>query len=306
MIERICHGNNYLELPPLGRVGCMNALVQEHYIWHLHDTYIGVDASDELIQFKKEHPGIKIILYNLEHKYPQTSPGVLPNCSQGWLGYFKMVMEYVDEVWDFNIENYIYFRDIGHGAKFKFVPLRYTTYFERFDIYREPCYDLEFEAIFDTTIRMRLINTLSMPVNIDGQDRRVNYKICNTDDCRIKYREKVDARWGFDFPHYDFPETINCFRIFEYICLNRQPIVYDPYKITSKEYFGDLPIYIDELTVPVLYDVIHGTPRADVAERFRRMTYTPDAYEQYRRCIVNDFINTMGIQVPDTVLAPLF
>ena len=293
---------------PLSWIGSMDYLVKEHYTNHLHDVYIGINTSDEIRQFKLEHPETKTILYNLEHKYPQVKPGVVSNCNEYWSKYFRHLMLYIDEVWDFNIENYEYFRDIGYGEKFRFVPLRYTTYFEQFHIDHEPRYDFEFEATFDSYMRLRTLNELAIPIKIkdSGKEVRVNYKICNVEDHKVKYLEKLDGRFGFDLPHYDTPETINCYRIYECLCLNRQPIVFDPYQITSKEYFGDLPIYISEISTKIMYIITRQEPRMDVAERYKEMTFSDEAFEEYRHRIVKEFSERTSTEIPLSVLQPLY
>lgn len=301
-IENI--GENFIEIDKDWWTGCIYDLINEHYINYLHDIYIGVNVSTEIMKFKHKHPNTKTILYNLEHKYPQPEPGILLNCSNEWLEYFKYLMQFIDEVWDFNIENYEYFRDIGCGDKFRFVPLRYTTYFEQFHPKQAPRYDIEFEASIDTQIRKEMLKILTSHIN--GVLKRIDFKICNVESCNTKYLEKLDARYGLDFPHYDFPETFNCFRIFEYLCLNIQPIVWDPYGVTSNEYFGDLAIYIDDFTTPILYGITRQEPRKDVAQVFKDWTYTPSAFEEYRKRIVMDFVTRTGTQVPDSVLAPVY
>lgn len=256
-------------------------MCMEHYVPKLKDTCLMINTCDvqQMTQYRASNPSQKVILYNLEHKYPLDEYGK-PHCSMQWEEYFRQYMTLIDEVWSFNIEDKEYFESIGFGDRFTFMPLRYTTWFEQFVTDHIPHYDLEFEGVFDTDIRLKAFQKLTTTVS-DGKCIRL--KIANTDNVHVKYWEKQDARYCFDMPHYDYPETINATRIHEAICLNRPVIVYDHWNIGSRNYFGDLCIYIDQLDTQQLYRLTQMEPPKDVASRFKQLTYTDDAFERYRK-----------------------
>jgi hypothetical protein len=253
----------------------------EHYVPKLKDTCLMINTCNEqhMVQYKQANPNQKIILYNLEHKYPLDAYGKPHCCSLEWEHYFRGYMTLIDEVWDFNIENKEYFDSIGFGDRFKFMPLRYTSWFERFITDHTPHYDLEFEGVFDTDFRLNAFRKLTTTVD-DGKCMRL--KIANTENVQVKYWEKQDAKYCLDIPHYDYPETINATRIHEAICLNRPVIVYDHWNVGSRKYFGDLCIYVDTLDTQRLYQLTQQEPPRDIANRFKELTYTDDAFERYR------------------------
>lgn len=275
----------------------------EHYIPKLKDTFICVDFSsyDYIMAWKKLHPEQRIIFYNLEHKYPLDENGDPYNSPQQWNAYFKSHIDMFDEIWDFNIENYGYFDSIGFGEKFRFMPLRYTKWFEQFRKETTPRYDLEFEGIFTRANRLKMIMMLTCPIGVN-QTQSLKVKIANTPDPSVKYDEKQDARYCIDYPQYDHPETINSTRIHECICMNRPVIVCDLYKVGSRKYWDDLCIYLEEPLTINLWNLTRAEPRKDVAEVYKNRTYTDESFQQYRKEIKEDFEKIENIQIPDFVL----
>lgn len=279
---------------------CIYHIFDEHFIGLESNTIVTTEVV-LISTLKQKYSNYKIVLYNIEHK-STVLEGHPTNCNKYWDDKYREGVSYADEIWDFNIENFHYHKLIGAGDKFRFVPFRYTTWFERYKQDIIPSYDIEFEGKFDTPIRKQVLSTLCGETN---ELKKITFKICNTYDPETKLKEKQDARFGFDFPHWDFPETFNAFRVYESICINRQPIIFDPFGVTSKEYFKDLPIYIGHLSPKSIWDATRKEPCMDVAEKFKEMTYTDEAYEQYRRNIVEDFRQRTGMEVPDSVLAKI-
>lgn len=279
---------------------CIYHMIKEHFFNQPHNMIVTCEMA-LVSRLKAKYPHHKIILYNLEHK-STIWEGHPANCNKFWDDKYREGAANADEIWDFNIENFAYHKLIGAGDKFRFVPLRYTTWFEQYRQDITPSYDIEFEGNFDTSIRKQVLSILCSDT---PECNKITFKVANTYNLETKLREKLDARFGFDFPHWDFPETFNAFRVYESICINRQPIIFDPFGVTSKEYFKDLPIYIGYLSPQSIWDATRQEPRMDVAERFKEMTYTDEAYEQYRRNIVEDFRQRTGMEVPDSVLAKI-
>lgn len=276
----------------------------EHYIPKMKDTCLCVDFSNPayINAWKKSHPEQKIIFYNLEHKYPLDENNNPYNCSQEWNKFFKgTVPGLFDEIWDFNIENYVFWESLGLADKFRFMPLRYTTWFEQFRKETTPRYDIEFEGLFTRTPRLKMIMMLTCPVAVN-QTQSLRVKIANTPDPAVKYEEKQDARYCIDYPQYEQSETINSTRIHECICLNRPVIVCDIYKVGSRKYWDDLCIYLEEPLTINLWNLTREEPRKDVAEVYKNRTYTDESFQQYRKEIKEDFEKIENIQIPDFVL----
>lgn len=250
--------------------------------------------------FKQQFPDHKIIFYNLEHKQSFDEHGA-KNCNGYWEHIYGTGAHQADEIWDFNIENYPYHKFIGESEKFRFIPLRFTHWYEQFITDIPVRYNLVFEAKIDTKLRQEMLRVLCTETS---ELKRTSFKLVNCFDTPTRSLEKLDGRFGFDFPHWNWPETFNCFRIFEYLCLNIQPIVWDPFG-TSKEYFGGLIIYLNYLSPQSIWEATRQEPRKDVAQKFKEMTYTPGAFEEYRKRIVMDFVTRTGTQVPDSVLVPV-
>lgn len=276
----------------------------EHYMPKMKDTCLCVDFSNHayINAWKKIHPEQKIIFYNLEHKYPLDQNGDPNNCSPEWNRMFKnTVPGLFNEVWDFNIENYGFWVTLGMGEKFRFTPLRYTTWFEQFRQNIIPHYDIEFEGLFTRARRLQSLAILTYPVAVN-QCQCLRLKIANTPDPTIKYIEKQTAKYCIDMPQYDDPETINSTRIHECICMNRPVIVYDAYKVGSRKYWDDLCIYVEKLSTDNIWNITHQEPRTDVADVYKSRTYTDEAFQQYRKEIKEDFEKIDNIKIPDSVL----
>ena len=84
--------------------------------------------------------------------------------------------------------------------------------------------------------------------------------------------------------------------------MNKPVLVWNLYDITSKLYFGDLCVYMDNFTAYDINNAIKQTPRADIAETFKQMTYSDSDYDKYRLDIVRDYSDRTGAVIPDSVL----
>lgn len=65
------------------------------------------------IMYPDEEPDRTTIFYNLEHKYPIDENGHLKYCKPNWTEYVNTRYAKMDEIWDFQIENYEYFKFHG-------------------------------------------------------------------------------------------------------------------------------------------------------------------------------------------------
>lgn len=159
-------------------------MIIEHYKDILDNTIVIINCCDiGFIKFVKEnYPNHKLILYNLEHKYPVKENGLPPRTAQQWQDVHFECFRIVDEIWDYNIENYVYFKRHGFDNKFIFIPLRYTTWFEQFISNQEPRYELEFDGVFcDSEIRCKILSSLTnVCSNIVGGNNWLKIKIANT------------------------------------------------------------------------------------------------------------------------------
>jgi len=278
-------------------------MTMEHYVPVIKYAaiFINVNAADFDIvnQYKQDHPEQKIILYNLEHKYPLIAPRKVECCTDYWSSLFERFITLIDEVWDYNIENYLYFESIGYGSKFKFIPLRYTSWFNQF-IHKVPkIYDIEFEGAFDTEIRLECIRKLTTPGTYGSM---IKFKLANVQDQAIKFFEKQDSLFCLDMPHYNFPETINALRIFENLCLNQPTLVFDIYQVGSRKYFEDMVMYVDELTQEAILKIVESGVPENVADKFKSLTYNDSDFETYKFSILEDFKRISGEIIPNNII----
>ena len=256
------------------------------------------------IMYPDEEPDRTTIFYNLEHKYPIDENGHLKYCKPNWTEYVNTRYAKMDEIWDFQIENYEYFKFHGLGDKFRFKPLRYTTWFERFHTDKESEFEISLECMVDTDTRKKMLEILtSSPFELKGDNdiSRICMKMVNTEDISLKYKEKMNCKYGIDIPHYDTPETYNCLRIYEYICMNKPCIVIDPYEITM-DYFGDLCKYIKDPSFINIKTAAMEEPRKDVAEAFKNMTYEDKDFDAYRLKLIKEYSDKTGTAIPDSVM----
>lgn len=261
-----------------------------------------------------------IILYDMEHAYPSKYARYI-----GPYVHYKKHVDQYPTVWSFQIENYEFFKEIGKPDAYKFVPLRYTNYYDKMG-YVTPRdnsyypYELQFEGklmekdefndtipLSQSKLRNRIItNLLSKLRRPDGElsDDIIGFNITNTHDIAEKCRAKQLSRYCLDVPRNDGAQTINNFRIWENTLLNCQTIVVDPSNITMN-YFDDIIILVrnmDSAEWDIEVIAYNYMPRLDVKEKFREMTESDEAYDNYRIRIIKEFVDRTGIMVPDSVL----
>jgi hypothetical protein len=250
-----------------------------------------------------------MVYYNMEHKCKIMWNGQLPFCGSYWTEKNNEMFAKYDEIWDFQIENYEYFKYHGLGDKFKFKPLRYTSFYEWYRTSEKPQFDIQLECVIDSDIRaVALRNLTDIPMAVDdngnyvitGERMRIN--LTNTMESGVKLLAKNNCRYGIDIPRYDVLCTINTFRIYEYVCMNKPVIVWDKYSITSKRYFNDLCIYTKDITAYNINNIIQNEPKSDVADTFKQMTFNDSDYNEYILDIVRDHKDRTGETIPDSVL----
>lgn len=275
----------------------------EHYDKMFNKSAISINIGDISIKQWLDNNGFgeyKYILYNLEHKWPT---GFVLNSK--WRQIFDVIIEQSDMVLDFQIEDYIYFKSINQENKFKFFPLRYTTWFEQFvdsNIKKE--FDLHFEGKIDTNTRKDIISVIcGTACGYSEILPQIEFLMTNTFNQTIKFNEKQRCKFCLDAPHYDYGETINTLRIFENLCLNCSTIVYDKYG-ESMNYFGDLVSVIkhEDFTTYNLKKLIMDTEPNKPASGFKLLTYNDSNFKDYQKDLLYEFISKYGTIIPDTVL----
>ena len=284
-------------------------MYKEHY--HMNKMVYCINTTPgDVPEIKNSIPGGCVPVYvNLEHNCPIDEKGNSPFCEEKWTNEFNASLNSFDEIWDYQIENYEYFKFHGFEKKYKFRPLRYTTWFDKYRRDEIPLYDIQLETVIDTNTRMWTLMILTQdPVlyknnkSVRSYDR-IRLNLTNTFDSDVKFKAKNFCRYGFDAPHYDTPCTMNCTRIYEYICMNKPVIIWDRNKLTSHEYFKDLCLYMDDL--PNSYELgllLSKPPRTDVADVFKSMTYNDADYDEYRLNIIREYSDRTGIKIPDSVM----
>ena len=285
---------------------------KEHYDKYPENVFCINTSIEDMTEILKEKTnGRKLIYVNLEHKCPIDETGNLKYCSQYWTNVFNQMNNmYFDEVWDFQIENIEYFKFHNLAHKYKFRPLRYTSWFDKYKTNDTSEFDIQIECVFDTNTRVWMINQLTNEparvVNnkIERLDNgeRISVNITNTSNSDTKFTAKNLCKYGIDMPHYDTPCTMNCTRIYEYICMNKPVIVWDRDKITSKEYFKDLCVYVEDFNTWNMKTETMKEPRRDVADAYKAMTYSDADYDNYRKAIIEDYEKRTGNIIPDSVM----
>lgn len=286
-------------------------MMSEHFSKPKTSVWIntGVEDYNSMHENGRVLNDVSYVYAHLEHKYPIDANGGVSNCSKQWIDVFNKMMCFYSEIWDFQIENFEYFKFHGFEKKYRFRPLRYSKCFENFPKCETPEYDLQFECVVDTVTRKYMLHVLTNEPFRIVENRyierdlpRLNILFTNTDNFELKYREKARCKYGIDFPHYDNPCTINTFRIYEYLCMNKPCIVWDRDKISARSYFGDLCEWVEDFNTWNIKQIIRKEPRTDIAETYKQMTYSDKDYDEYRLNIIRDYKARSGITVPDYVM----
>jgi len=206
-------------------------MYKEHYYMNKMVYCINTTPSD-VPEIKNSIPGGCVPVYvNLEHNCPIDERGNSPFCEAKWTDEFNASLNSFDEIWDYQIENYEYFKFHGFEKKYKFRPLRYTTWFDKYRRDEIPLYDIQMETVIDTNTRMWTLMILTQDPVLHKNNKsvrsydRIRLNLTNTFDSDVKFKAKNFCRYGFDAPHYDTPCTMNCTRIYEYICMNKPVIM---------------------------------------------------------------------------------
>ena len=284
-------------------------MYKEHYQKNKMVYCINTTPFDVSEIMKSIPTGCVPVYVNLEHNCPINEIGNSPFCDMEWTDKLNESLNSFEEIWDFQIENFEYFKFHGFDKKYKFIPLRYTSWFDKYKTNEKPLYDIQMECVVDTNTRMWTLMILTQdPVRYENGKvfrsyDRIRFNMTNTFDSDVKFKAKNLCRYGFDAPHYDTPCTINCTRIYEYVCMNKPVIVWDRDKLSSHEYFKDLCVYLDDL--PNTYELgipLSRQPRTDVADAFKNMTYNDGDYDEYRLNIIREYSNKTGNKIPDSVM----
>ena len=266
-------------------------MMKEHY--NFNDTWINLDLIATY-----GHNLKRGIYYNLEHVAPFSSYTKLHN--PAFIDVMTNCYKTFDYILDFQIENYERYIVDGLENKFRFVPLRYTSFFKKFDIisYENRPFDLQFECQIDTNIRQYIFNKLTY----DSLSSLVTYTYEMDYDQKIK--TKTMAKYGIDFPHYNEPETINTFRIWEYTCLNMPVILIDPYNMTSAKYFENniVKTFGTDFNPDDIKEVCKQYYDYSGENIFEKLTYKDTDYDNYRLEIIKDYYDRTHVAIPDSVM----
>lgn len=283
-------------------------MIEEHFIKYIHpECILDINGCTDI----KSSAGFQYIPYHMERVWPM---GVNKPPDK-FEEYLVDVWNNAYEIWDFNIENYEYFHTKFPNKRWKFVPFRYTTCFEQFQLCtRAPRYDIGFTGSIDTPTRFDILHSLTHMHNIPGSDiastlRKLEFKIINHSVDRYKYDDMHDCKYILDIPHWGVEQTCNMVRIWESLCINSPMIVYDPYN-TTKRYFGDCVITIGDLKTDEIYEAlfdevwraIHVEPPFSVADKYKELTYSDEDYKRYCISILQDFRRVSGMDIPNSVL----
>ena len=269
-------------------------MMKEHY--NFNDTWININLTASY-----GHNLKRGIFYNFEHVWPFDL--YAKRCNPEFLIAIAKALKTFDHILDFQIENYERYMVDGLESKFRFVPLRYTSFFKKFDIisYENRPFDLQFECAIDTNIRQNIFNKLTHnPFNSLSSLVTYTYGI----DYIQKIKTKTMAKYGIDFPHYNEPETINTFRIWEYACLNMPVILIDPHNMTSTKYFENnivktFGVDFNPADIKEVYKQYYDYGGENI---FEKLTYKDTDYDNYRLEIIKDYYDRTHVAIPDSVM----
>lgn len=267
-------------------------MMKEHY--NFNDTWININLTASY-----GHNLKRGIYYNFEHVWPFDL--YTKRCHPEFLINTTKMYKTFDYILDFQIENYERYIVDGFESKFRFAPLRYTSFFKKFDIisYENRPFDLQFECVIDTDTRQKIFSKLTHDSNISSL---VSYTYNLNYDQKIK--TKTMAKYGIDFPHYDESETINTFRIWEYACLNMPVILIDPYNITSTKYFENniVKTFGVDFNPADIKEVCKQYYDYGGENVFEKLTYKDTDYDNYRLSIIKDYCDKTHNTIPDYVM----
>lgn len=252
-------------------------MVQEHYDnENYNDTLFLINTcySGYINLNTPEFNQHRCIYYNFEH-----SDDLNLKQRVDVQNYLKVNM--VTEVWSMEPNNELFDGDMG----VKYMPVRYTSLIKKNKYNKEPLFDLGFIGIVGSNEysprRNNFFGRYILDENIDFSIKIMNgYSISEMKD------ELSNCRFILDSHRTYLDNMQNQARIFEHICLGHTVL-------SEKSNYNIFPGLIYEWeNIDELNNLIKTVEPQDFSEQYKEMTYTDEAYENYREYILfNNYYN---------------
>lgn len=274
-----CEEFKYITVVYLPQLESVKLMVQEHYdtpdyedtLFFINTIYF-FDETMELIKEKdfKQH---RRIYYNFEHAGDSNADEVV-------ISKYRFEKFGITEVWTFEPNNETFDTDLG----VKYMPVRFTEYITKAYYDKPKKFDLGFVGIVGSNgyspRRNNLFNDYILNSECDFSMKIMNgYQIMDLKD------DFLDCRFAFDSKRNYRHNMQNQVRIFEHICMGHTVL-------SEKSDYNIFPGLIYEWeTIDDLNNLIHTVEPQDFREQYKEMTYSDEAYEEYRNAILIECYN---------------
>lgn len=250
-------------------------MVHEHYDNAEYDDtlflintigyYIDLSSSDY-----NQH---RCIYYNFEHSLDFD------------LNEKPRVIEYINnyritEIWSFEPNCEMFDTDLG----VKYMPVRYTSFISKPEYRTEPKFDLGFIGIVGSDDSCPRRNKF-FDKYIRSAEHGFSLKILNGYPLSELHDELANCRFILD-SHRNYRHSMqNQVRIFESLCSSYTVLA-------EKSEYNIFPGLVYEWNnIDELNEFINTVEPKDLSEKYKEMTYTDEAYEEYRHKIIYDNYN---------------
>ena len=247
-------------------------MIQEHYDnVNYDDTLFLVNTYSSYLDLQKpEYNQHRCIYYNLEHNDDFDN-----NQKDKAL---EQIYNYkITEIWSMEPNCELWDSDLG----VKFMPVRYTSYLKNNVIKQSNKFDLGFVGLpvnyGYAPRRIELLNNLYFSDDVD-----LSLKILAGYNINELCDEFSNCKFVLD-THRNYRHSMqNQVRIFEHLCLGHTVL-------SEKSTYNMFPGLIYEFeNVQQLNDLAHTVEPQDFSEEYKEMTYTDEAYDEYRQKILTE------------------
>ena len=264
-----------LYLPQLESI---KRMVQEHYDTPEYDDTLFVIntffLADETLDMFNKHSITqhRRIYYNFEHTNDFVAhPSILENMYNTFG---------INELWSMEPNTAL----SANGLDVKCMPVRYTTLIHKSSLTLDKKFDLGFVGIIGSNDysprRNNFFHEYIVNKNIDFSIKIMNgYQIIDLAD------DLADCKFILD-SHRNYRNNMqNQVRLFEHICMGHMVL-------SEKSDYNMFPGLVYEWNnIEELSEMIRNIKPQDFSGKYKELTYTDEAYEQYRKVFINEINN---------------
>ena len=255
-------------------------MVQEHYdIPEYNDTLFLINTVSEW--YFHHEPQHRCIYYNLEHNADID------------IADKKKLNQYlkdngVTEVWSTEPNCEVFDIDLG----VRFMPVRYTTYIKKQEISKPKFFDLAFVGILGSDKYAPRRNKF-FEQYIGNPFLDFSVKILNGHLLNELQDEFANCKFILD-SHRNYKHNMqNQVRIFEHICMGHTVL-------SEKSDYNMFPGLIYEWeNIEELNDLVHTIQPEDFSEKYKELTYSNEAYENYRHALLSSYYDKWTVEYFD-------